>query len=99
MYFQVLLEGENFFIEIDGKEDLLGFVTTRWVKACNKEDAEIKAVELVKNDINLQKLLVKTAHNSPLPMIYLSDICNVNWFAYFRRNPGSGYSFYQMASE
>ena len=45
-YFQVMLEGENFFIEFEGKEELLGFITTRWVKASNEEQAELKAVEL-----------------------------------------------------
>jgi hypothetical protein len=39
------LEGENFFIEFDGKEELLGFVTTRWVKADDQKQAELKAIE------------------------------------------------------
>ncbi|MEH6393311.1 hypothetical protein [Pseudoalteromonas sp.] len=95
-YFQVLLEGENFFIEFDGKEELLGFVTTRWVKAKDKEEAELKAVDLVKNDQHLRNLLRTSDGDLPSPMIFLSEMRDVNWFTYFRRNPGAGYSFYSM---
>ena len=95
-YFQVMLEGENFFIEFDGKEELLGFVTTRWVKADDQKQAELKAVELVKNDHHLHNLLRSPDGESPLPMIYLSEICKVNWFTYIRRKPGAGYTFYPM---
>ncbi|WP_017446132.1 hypothetical protein [Gayadomonas joobiniege] len=98
-YFQVMLEGENFFIEFDGKEELLGFTTTRWVKASNEEQAELKAVELIKNDTHLQNLLRNPENELPSPMIYLSEMCKVNWFTYVRRKPGAGYSFYPMGQE
>jgi len=98
-YFQVLLEGKNFFIESDGKEELLGFVTTRWVKAKNSEEAEIKAVALIKEDQNLLDITRNMDGSEPNPMIYLSEMCNVNWLAYFRRQPGGGYSFFTMENE
>jgi len=98
-YFQVLLEGENFFIEFDGKEELLGFVTTRWVKASDKQQAELMAVDLIKNDTHLQNLLRTPDNELPSPMIYLSEMCKVNWFTYVRRKPGAGYSFYSMEQE
>ena len=56
-YFQVLLEGQNFFVDFEGKEELLGFVTTRWVKAKNPDEAELKAVELIKQDKHLLNIL------------------------------------------
>lgn len=98
-YFQVLLEGENFFVEFDGQEELLGFVTTRWVKAQDEQQAELKAVDLIKNDTHLQNLLRTSNNELPPPMIYLSEICKVNWFTYFRRRPEAGYSFYPMEQE
>jgi hypothetical protein len=49
-YYQVMLEGKDFPMEFDGKEEVLGFVTTRWVKASDEEQAELKAVALIKND-------------------------------------------------
>jgi hypothetical protein len=98
-YFQVLLEGENFFVEFEGKEELLGFVTTRWVKANDEERAELKAVELIKNDTHIQNLLRTPESESPSPMIYLSEMCKVNWFTYIRRKPGAGYLFDPMEQE
>jgi len=98
-YFQVLLEGENFFVEFDGQEELLGFVTTRWVKAQDEQQAELKAVDLIKNDTHLQNLLRTSNNELPPPMIYLSEMCKVNWFTYCRRRPGAGYSFYPMEQE
>ena len=98
-YFQVMLEGENFFIEFDGKEELLGFITTRWVKASNEEQAELKAVELIKNDAHLHNLLRNPEREPAPPMIYLCEMCKVNWFTYLRRKPGAGYSFFPMKQE
>jgi len=98
-YFQVLLEGQNFFIEFEGKEELLGFVTTRWVKAANPEEAELKAVELIKQDKHLLDMTRTTDDTQLNPMIFLTEMCNVNMFTYFRRKPGRGYSFYPMEEE
>lgn len=97
--FQVLLEGENFYVEFDGQDELLGFVTTRWVKAKNGKQAELKAMELIKNDTHLRSLLRTSDNELPPPMIYLSEMCKVNWFTYLRHQPGAGYSFYPMEQE
>ena len=98
-YFQVILEGEYFFIDIDGEEELLGFFTTRWVKAMNPEEAELKAVNLLEKDQHLLSITRNFDVTEPSPKIYLSEICNVNWFTYIRHKPGGGYSFYPMASK
>lgn len=98
-YFQVLLEGENFFAYFDGKEELLGFVTTRRVKANNEKQAESKAVELIKNDTSLQNFLRTPESKSLSSKIYLTEIHKVNWLTFALRSPGSGYSFYPMEKE
>lgn len=98
-YLAVLLEGENFFIEFEGKEQLLGFVTTRWVKAVDEQQAELKAVELIKNDSYIQSSLRSPENEVPKPMIYMREMYKVNWFTYFRRQPGAGYTFYSMGAE
>jgi len=97
--FAVLLEGVNFFIEFEGKEQLQGFVTTRWVKAVDEQQAELKAVELIKNDSYIQSLLRSPENEIPKPMIYMSEMYKVNWLNYFRRQPGAGYTFYSMEAE
>ena len=43
MKYQVLLRGENFELNWEGKIKNLGFFTTRWVKADSVEDAEKKS--------------------------------------------------------
>lgn len=95
-YFEVILEGKNFFLEIEGNEELLGFVTTRWVEASNPQDAEFKARELIKNDDSLLELFKTSNKKNPKPMIYLSEIAQVSWFTFIWRKPGCGYSFYPM---
>ena len=91
-YYQVLLEGKDFPVSWEGKEEVFGFVTTRWVKASNEDEAEHSAVDLIKNDKSLIDItLVKPEFT---PMIYLVEMQKVNWLTYIRRKPGGGYSFY-----
>ncbi|MBF7074083.1 hypothetical protein ISG33_11800 [Glaciecola sp. MH2013] len=91
-YYQVLLEGKGFCFNFDGEETLGGFFTTRWVKAVSLDDAENKAVELIKNDNSLNGVVVKSDESTPI--IYLENIRSVSWLTYIWRKPGKGYSFY-----
>ena len=84
---------------MEGKEDLFGYFTTRWVKADSPEDAELKAVDLVKKDKRLIDITKNTYGSKSAPMIYLIEMCNVNWFQYIRRKPGKGYSFFPMKDD
>jgi hypothetical protein len=98
-YYQALLEGKGFLIEHEGEIKPHGFFTTRWVKAINPEAAELAAVELLKIDANLVNLTRNNHESDPTPMIYLEELNTVSWFTYFRRKPGSGYSFYLEDNE
>ena len=63
-----MLEGKNFLIEVDGKEQLIGYVTTRWVKANSPKDAQINAVDLITNDeqlISMTRSHLKKAWATP----------------------------------
>ncbi|WP_416305469.1 hypothetical protein [Neptunicella sp. SCSIO 80796] len=91
-YFQVLLHGADFVFNFDGIEEKGGFYTTRWVKANSENEAELKAVSLLKSDQNLHDVSVKTERYTP--MIFLEEIAKVNWFNYVRNYPGKGYTFY-----
>lgn len=98
-YYQALLEGKGFLIEHEGEVKSHGFFATRWVKAINPEDAELAAVELLKNDANLMCLTLNKCESEPSPMIYLEELSSVSWLTYVRCAPGSGYSFYLEGSE
>ncbi len=91
-FYQLLLEGKNFCFTFDEKIVNGGFYTTRWIKAESPEEAEEKAVELIKNDDSLKRMIVKSSDTKPL--IFLEAISTVSWFTYFRKSPGNGYTLY-----
>jgi hypothetical protein len=89
--FQVVLRGENFPISREGGTKLTGFFTTRYVRAKRAEEAERKAVELVRYD---QSLLAMLDPNSSVePMVYLEEMARIPWW---RPLGGKGYTFYPM---
>lgn len=89
-----MLRGENFEIIFDGKIQNVGFYTTRIVKAPDLEQAELAAVELIKNDEHLIQMLAKDLNFTP--MIYLEEIVQVKWW---KKLGGKGYSFFPMNEE
>jgi hypothetical protein len=93
-----MLRGENFIIDFDGEKNLSGFFTTRFVKAKFPEDAELNAVDLVKNDRMLLGITYNIKGEEPMPIIYLEELSRVTWFTYFRKAPGSGYTFFNQKS-
>ncbi len=89
--YQVMLQGENFFIEHEGAVVKHGFIATRFVEAANPEEAEIAAVTLIKNDETLVELVQPDATSEP--MIYLEELYELESFEGIN-TPGHGYSFY-----
>src|SRR3546814_12937219 len=51
--FRCIICGENFPGTLLGQEELVGFYTTRFVEADSPEQAEIMAIELLRNDTSL----------------------------------------------
>ena len=92
--YQVRLQGENFLITTENGEEWMGFITTRWVKANGPEEAENKAVQLVREDKSLHSITHNKESQKDGPMIYLEELFVVGWWTYFRRSPGAGYTFY-----
>ncbi len=89
MKFKVMLRGQNFLIMSDGQLQRLGFYTTRFVEAKDPKEAEMRAVQLVREDEKL-KGCVKNERPNP-PMLFLEEIEQVSRFP---RNRGKGYTFY-----
>jgi hypothetical protein len=52
-WFRCFARGESFPI-FEGKRGMWGFYTTRYVEATDAEDAELKALELLRNEPALQ---------------------------------------------
>ncbi len=88
--YNVMLEGRNFLLDIDSSVKKYGFFTTRYVEAENPEQAEMIAVQLIRED---QKLKTATKNEGSKPMIYLYSITELESFEGVRL-PGTGYTFF-----
>ncbi|PCK08136.1 MAG: hypothetical protein COA42_10845 [Alteromonadaceae bacterium] len=93
-YYQVVLEGKNFLIEVNGENKSSEFHTTRWVKASTPEAAKLAAVELVTNDESLVHITHNSDNSECSPTVYSSKLSTVSWMWYIRRKPGRGYTFH-----
>ncbi len=89
----VRLQGENYELNFEGEVELLGFVTTIFVKASSPEEAELRAVELVRNDKRLNGLMI--SGSKFLSSIHLTEVWTESWW---KRLGGKGYTFFPMAS-
>jgi hypothetical protein len=56
-HFRVQLKGLNFWLPIEGQPKRVGFYTTRFVKADDEDQAEMKAVKLLGDDPKLHGVL------------------------------------------
>src|SRR3546814_18930299 len=66
--------GENFPGTLLGQEELVGFYTTRFVEADSPEQAEIMAIELLRNDPSLD---VSSEHRTQSAKVFFEDIDEV----------------------
>ena len=92
--YKVLLLGENFEVNFEGKIENLGFYTTRVVAANSEEEAENKAVQSIREDEHLIAMMLKNSAYEP--KIYLEEIEIIPWW---KRIGKQGYSFFPMDSE
>lgn len=77
-YYQVVLNGENFLIRVDGEKTLMGFYTTKFVEAESAKEAELKAVDVLKQDEDLLNLtLNRSGDIYKAPTIYLDTIYEI----------------------
>ena len=75
-FFAVVIEGQNFPGRIlDQPDKTVGFFTTRWLEAATTNAAEMKAIELVRDELRA-KLLVPH-HGEPAPKLHLSDLTEI----------------------
>jgi len=76
--YRVLIQGQNFLINLDGANKKLGFYTTRYVEADNVKDAEHKSIELIRNDQSLKQTVLNSKDD--LPMIYIDETTEIESF-------------------
>jgi len=92
--YKVMLRGENFEMDFEGKIENMGFYATRTVKAASEDEAEMKAIDLIRGDNQLLSTVKRDSQFSP--KIYLESLQTASWWA---RLGGKGYTFWPMDSE
>lgn len=75
-YYRVLLNGQNFLINYEGKKIYMGFYTTRFVEASNSEEAELKAVNNIRNNEKLKDATLNKSWQKKAK-IYLDEIYEI----------------------
>lgn len=89
--FRVFVRGENFLINLDDVEQKLGFYTTRYVEARNKEAAEHVVMDMLRDDPKLTNGVLND--KSDPPMMYAEEVEEIDSFAALPL-PGAGFAFY-----
>ena len=93
-HYRVLLNGENFLLNMEGKESYMGFYTTRFVTAASPEEAEQSAVNDIKTDDKIKgTILNSTEHETP--MIYMDEIEEIQEN---EKEESYGFGWYNMES-
>ena len=92
-YFSVVMNGEGISVPVlDSAQKIIGFYTTRWVKAATAEEAKRAAAKLVLFDWTEGDYAERNRGDPP--RISVDSISRVNLFKYLWRRPGSGHAFY-----
>ena len=74
--FKVLINGANFLLNLEGREQKVGFYATRFVEAATADEAESAAVEMLRAD----EWLTSSTRNekTDTPMLYVEEIVEVS---------------------
>ncbi len=91
--YQLILRGEDFLIDLDGKEELLGFYQTIYLEEDGPQKAEHKAVDIIKES-DLAGLAV--AEKNEQARIFLDEIYEVESFEGIE-NLVQGRAFFPMS--
>lgn len=89
--YKVLVRGDNFLFDVDGKPKKLGFYTTRFVEAPDEKRAEENAISILRNDSTLQDGTLNDKADTP--MLFVEEITELDSFDDLNL-PGAGFSFY-----
>ena len=85
--YRVLINGQNFLLNIDGEIQKTGFYTTRFVEAQDAKQAETVAIELIKSDSKLADIVLNKRGDTP--MLHIEEVEEVK-----RLRSQVGYAFY-----
>jgi hypothetical protein len=94
--FKVMVNGQNFLIEYDGKAVRMGFYTTLFLEATDPESADFAAANLLRADPKLRDILLNERDDPPrlvtegIEEIQSFDGCQL---------PRTGFVFYDESTD
>jgi len=91
--YRCLIKGENFPGVLLGEPESIGFYTTRFVEAVNAEEAELLALELLRNDKTLTVAPEARTKNARIHFEQIEEVPTDT-----ERKPNAGFTFYIMGS-
>jgi hypothetical protein len=89
--YKVLVRGENFLINFEDKDQKLGFYTTVFVEGKDEEQAEQRAIALLRNDKEFRRSVLN--EQSDAPMMFVDEIDELGSFDGVNL-PRTGFSFF-----
>jgi hypothetical protein len=84
---------DNIFLLFDGKPKLMGYYQTVKVEAETPEQAELRAVEKMRNDEEIRSIWIREKQKTP-PRIVAEEINAVDEFDEEIQGDGTGRTFY-----
>ena len=89
--YKVLVRGENFLINLEGEDQKSGFYTTAFVEGQDEEQAEQRAMALLRNDKEFRRSVLN--EQSDPPMMFVDEIDELESFEGVNL-PRTGFSFF-----
>jgi hypothetical protein len=90
--YKILVNGQNFLLEMDDSKTKMGFYTTIYLEASNPDEAEFAAADLLRVDAKLRPLALN-APNDP-PAMLVEEIVELQSFDGCKL-PRTGFTFYK----
>lgn len=101
--YQILIEGRNFLITVEGDCAKHGFLTYRYVEASDPESAGNKAVQMIREAEDLREITVNASDDPPI--VNVEGILEITSgdeterippnFIYYRENPKRWWQFWK----
>jgi hypothetical protein len=88
--FKVVIEGDNFEVLLDGKLGKHGFFATRFVESKNSKEAEILAMNIIRDEL---ESMVLNDRSDP-PVMYVEENFEIDNFG-DNPVPGSGFTWFK----
>jgi hypothetical protein len=89
--YRVAIKGRNLLAEIDGVRDRLGFYTTVFVEALSVQDAEFRAIDMLREDTRLRDMALN-AKDDPISFC-AEDVSEIDSFEGMRL-PRTGFTLF-----